>query len=126
MVGILRWFAGSAEPEAGNGETVVAPELWQLIKSYVTGKDTGTNTGNVCVKSIQTPVEIPKVAGLKAEFEMLSKSVLHRVIEDVKSLIPGQVKLVLHKFVKDQMPQIAEMRNVTGICHCLPDIHHIP
>ena len=106
----------SAEPAAGNGETVISPEAWALIEEHVEGRPTTDN--NWLVTSIKKGHRLDDEAlghggGIVEELAMLTKDAANLAAGEIKQVVPGGVRNRLPDFTPTSMPSISEFRLVT-------------
>jgi class 3 adenylate cyclase len=111
-----------AEPAAGNGETVVSKECWELISQWCEGTEVVTEDGsaaegNVRVERIGSAASalatMPPSSTMASEIEALSKEEAQLIIEEIKQVVPGQVRQKLPHFTPDSVPNVSEFRLVT-------------
>ena len=110
-----------AEPAAGNGETVVSKECWDLISQWcegaeVMGADGKCFEGNVLVKRVTAaagPEPPAPQLTMASEIEALTKEEAQLIIEQIKQVVPGQVRQKLTQFTPDSVPNVSEFRLVT-------------
>ena len=111
-----------AEPAAGNGETVVSKECWELISQWCEGTEVvtegGSNVqGNVRVARIASAASalatMPPSSTMASEIEALNKEEAQLIIEEIKQVVPGQVRQKLTLFTPDSVPNVSEFRLVT-------------
>jgi class 3 adenylate cyclase len=106
----------SAEPAAGNGETVISSEGWELIKDHAEGNPTKDN--NWLVTGIKADSKLTDEAlgtdgGVHAEIIALSKEEANLVASEIKQVVPGGVRNVLSEFTPTSIPRMSEFRLVT-------------
>jgi class 3 adenylate cyclase len=104
-----------AEPAAGNGETVISKECWDLISGVCDGT-TKDADGNVLVHSIkpECQMKLPSPPGVSADIEGLkTKEDANLVAEEIKQVVPGQVRQKLAEFTPTSVPNTSEFRMVT-------------
>lgn len=106
----------SAEPAAGNGETVISPEAWALIEEHAEGRPTTDN--NWLVTSIKKGHKLDDEAlghggGIVKELAMLTKDAANLAAGEIKQVVPGGVRNRLPDFTPTSMPSISEFRLVT-------------
>jgi class 3 adenylate cyclase len=110
-----------AEPAAGNGETVVSRECWELISQWCEGEevvseDGSAIDGNIRVDRIADAAgawAAPVASTMASEIEALEKEEAQLIIEEIKQVVPGQVRQKLTQFTPDSMPNVSEFRLVT-------------
>eukprot|EP01047_Picozoa_sp_COSAG01_P005965 COSAG01_NODE_211_length_21847_cov_17.992781_8_plen_1325_part_00 len=106
----------SAEPAAGNGETVISSEGWELIKDHAEGnpaKDNNWLVTGIKADSKLTDEALGTDGGVHAEILALSKEEANLVASEIKQVVPGGVRNVLSEFTPTSIPRMSEFRLVT-------------
>ena len=106
----------SAEPAAGDGETVISPQAWELIKDHAEGRV--TTDDNWLVSAIKPESMLDAVAlghggGILDELAALTKEAANLAANEIKTVVPGGVRNRLPDFTPDSMPCMSEFRLVT-------------
>lgn len=106
----------SAEPAAGNGQTVVSQDCWKLIARCCEGTAiVDDKDGNVLVHSMKPSFDtpLPHLPGISAEIEVLQKDEANLISEEIKQVVPGQIRQKLAEFTPTAVPTTSEFRLVT-------------
>jgi hypothetical protein len=107
----------SSEPAAGDGETVVSPQCWNLIGQWCEGRE--VVDGNYLISSIKPEflldLDGPHGArgGIQDELRALTEAEANMVADQVTVVVPEAVHAHLTDLVPGAIPTIAEFRSVT-------------
>ena len=109
----------SAEPAAGDGETVISAAGWELIKDRAEGRL--TTDDNWLVTAIKPEFQLSGAAlgdlegagGILDELAALTKEAANKAAGEIKTVVPGGVRNRLPDFTPDSMPCMSEFRLVT-------------
>ena len=107
----------SSEPAAGDGETVVSPQCWDLIGQWCEGRE--VVDGNYLISSIKPEflldLDGPHGArgGIQDELRALTEAEANMVADQVTVVVPEAVHAHLTDLVPGAIPTIAEFRSVT-------------
>ena len=114
----------SAEPAAGDGETVVSGQAWDLIKSRVEGRE--TSGGNWLVKAIRAGEKLDlssRTTCIVDELPQLSKEIADLGSAQIQRVVPEQVRSRLSDITTAAIAKggagevllatVSEFRNIT-------------
>lgn len=124
VIGAPVFQIASAEPAAGNGETVISAEGWALIEHACEGRPTtrieveGCSGDNWLVTGVKEGMTLGDEAlghggGILGEIALLSKEDANLAAGEIKTVVPGGVRNRLPDFTPTSMPCISEFRLVT-------------
>lgn len=106
----------SAEPAAGDGETVVSSETWALIHEHADGQKTTDSNWLVTAIKPDSKLDLSALAqtgGILNELAALTKVAANAAANEIKTVVPGGVRNRLPDFTPTSMPCMSEFRLVT-------------
>ena len=116
VIGAPVFQIASAEPAAGNGETVISAEGWALISHACEGRL--TTDDNWLVTGVKDGMALGDEAlghggGILEELSLLTQEAANLAAGEIKTVVPGGVRNRLPDFTPSSMPCISEFRLVT-------------
>ena len=119
----------SAEPAAGNGETVISAEAWALIEPWVEGQSAPDDNWLVTAVKEGQSLNLSAgsddgFAGITGQLASLSKDAANNAAAVVKMVVPGGVRNRLTEFTPASIPAISEFRHVTMLFARLTGLDH--